>query len=214
MPSSGSAACVSWRTASAGSANAHVQSAGEHEVRAGRVPDPGRQVTLREAIPGADDDAVAALMVDYLDWALRRLREEYGVDDPPTEPALVRGSLASFRRPEGLTVLAEGHGRAVGVGALRRHRADVAEVKRMYVIPQARREHVGSAILDLLIEEARAMSARVLRLDTCRFMTDAQRLYRSRGFIERDPYPETEIPPRIQQHWLFFEKDLGGRLRA
>lgn len=164
--------------------------------------------TLREAIPGADDDAVTALMVRYLTWALRRLRAEYGVDDPPTEPSRVRESLSSYRRPDGLTVVAEEGGRAVGVGALRRHEPDLAEVKRMYVIPQARREHVGSAILDRLIEEARAMNARVLRLDTCRFMTDAQRLYRSRGFIERDPYPETEIQPRIQRHWLFFEREL------
>jgi GNAT superfamily N-acetyltransferase len=163
--------------------------------------------TLREATP-ADDDAVSALMVEYLSWALRRLREEYGVDDPPTQPALVRDSLASYRRPDALIVLAETGKRAVGVGALRRHDPSVAEVKRMYVAPSVRGERIGSAILDRLIEEARAMNARILRLDTCRFMTDAQRLYRSRGFHERDPYPETEIPPRIQQHWLFFERKV------
>jgi hypothetical protein len=39
-------------------------------------------------------------------------------------------------------------------------------------------------------------------------MTDAQRLYRSRGFIERPPYEGTEIPERIQQHWIFFEREL------
>jgi GNAT superfamily N-acetyltransferase len=166
---------------------------------------------VREAVPGADDDAVTALMVDYLAWALRRLREEYGIDDPPTEPRLVRGSLPLFQPPDGLTVLAEEGRGAVGVGALRRHGREVAEVKRMYVAPHARGGHLGSAILDRLIAEAGEMDARVLRLDTCRFMTDAQRLYRSRGFIERNPYPETEIPRRIQRHWLFFEKDLGRR---
>jgi GNAT superfamily N-acetyltransferase len=163
---------------------------------------------VREATPGVDDDAVTALMVEYLTWALRRLRQEYGVDDPPTEPALVRDSLAAYRRPNALILLAEATGSPVGVGALRRHAAGVAEVKRMYVTPSARLGHIGSAILDRLIGEARGMNAQILRLDTCRFMTDAQRLYRSRGFVERGPYPETEIPPRLQQHWLFFERRL------
>ena len=43
---------------------------------------------------------------------------------------------------------------------------------------------------------------------TCRFMTDAQCLYRSRAFAERPPYEGTEIPTRIQQYWIFFERML------
>jgi len=42
---------------------------------------------IREADPGFDDDAVAALMVDYLTWAIERLASEYGVDEPPTSVA-------------------------------------------------------------------------------------------------------------------------------
>ena len=133
------------------------------------------------------------------------------MDDPPTEPSLVRRSLSLFRRPNGLTLLVEGRGGAIGVGALRRHGSAVAEVKRMYVAPEARGEHVASAMLDRLIAEAGGMGAQVLRLDTCRFMTEAQRLYGSRGFVERGPYPETEIPPPIQQHWRFFERSLKSQ---
>lgn len=162
--------------------------------------------TLREASPDADDDAATALMVDYLTEAHGRLRDEYGVNDPPTDPALVRNSLAAYRRPEAVILLAERAGRSVGIGALRRQSGGVAEVKRMYVVPDARSLHIGSAILDRLIAEARVMDVRVLRLDTCQFMTDAQRLYRSRGFVERPPYPGTEIPPRLQQYWLFYER--------
>jgi hypothetical protein len=36
-------------------------------------------------------------------------------------------------------------------------------------------------------------------------MATAQRLYSSRGFVERTPYEGTEIPVRLQQYWLFFE---------
>jgi ribosomal protein S18 acetylase RimI-like enzyme len=85
---------------------------------------------------------------------------------------------------------------------------DIAEVKRMYVDPQWRDLHLGSAILDRLLDDARARRAGIVRLDTCVFMTDAQRLYRSRGFAERSPYQGTEIPERLQQHWIFFEAQL------
>jgi GNAT superfamily N-acetyltransferase len=147
----------------------------------------GSMWALREAEPGADDQVVTALMVDYLTWAHRELLLRYGIDDPPADPALVADSLAGYRRPDAAILLAERDGVAIGVGAIRRHGAEVAEVKRMYVVPAARRHHAGSAILDRLIEEAAAMDARTLRLDTCRFMTGAQRLYQSRGFLERGP---------------------------
>jgi len=106
-------------------------------------------------------------------------------------------------------LIAEHAGQAVGVGALRRHDQMVAEVKRMFVRPEARSLHLGSLILDRLIDEARAMGAQIVRLDTVRFMTDAQRLYRSRGFTERSPYEGTEIPESIRKYWLFFERAVG-----
>ena len=165
-------------------------------------------LTLREAEVGADDDFVTGLIVPYLAWASRRLLDEYGVEDPPTDPSGVRQSLAAFRRPHGVLLLAERDGRAAGIGALRQLSDTVAEVKRMYVVPGFRGSHIGSAILDRLIDSARAMGATTLRLDTCRFMSDAQRLYRSRGFGERGPYEGTEIPPALQPHWVFFERIL------
>jgi GNAT superfamily N-acetyltransferase len=167
------------------------------------------EFSVREAIPGADDQAATLLIAEYLTWALPKLRDEYGIDDPPTSPDQVAASLGGYRRPNGLLLLANDQaGTAFGVGALRRHDPAVAEVKRMYVRPEARSRHLGSLILDRLIDEARVMGARTLRLDTVRFMTEAQRLYRSRGFIERPPYDETEVPERMRQFWLFFQRDL------
>jgi len=147
-------------------------------------------------------------MVAYLTWGHQRLREEYGVEDAPSNPAHVAASLAVYRPPDGVLLLAERDGRVLGVGALRRLGANVAEVKRMYVAPEARSLHLGSALLDRLILAARGWNVPVLRLDTVRFMTDAQRLYRSRGFVERPPYEGSEIPPHLQKHWLFFERQL------
>ncbi|MGD0833232.1 MAG: GNAT family N-acetyltransferase [Candidatus Dormibacteria bacterium] len=165
---------------------------------------------LREAVAGADDTTVIGLFIEYLTWAGHRLLNEHGVDDVLTDTSRVPESLNAFRRPRGILLLAERDSRAAGVGALRRLARGVVEVKRMYVVPDRRGQHVGSAILDRLIAEARGMGATTLRLDTCRFMTEAQRLYRSRGFVEREPYEGTEIPPHLRHHWMFFERGMSS----
>jgi GNAT superfamily N-acetyltransferase len=164
-------------------------------------------IDLRETTPD-DDGAVTALMTAYLMWAHRILRDEYGVDKPPTDAAQVRESLHALLRPSAMILLAEREGDAIGVGAVRGLDTDVAEIKRMYVDPGARGLHVGAAVLDRLLDESRRAGAKIVRLDTCEFMTDAQRLYRSRGFVERSPYEGTEIPERLQKSWLFFEREM------
>jgi len=169
---------------------------------------------VREVEAGIDDDTAAGLMVEYLEWAHGRLREEFGVDNPPTDPGHAVRSFGQFRRPRGLFLLAECAGQPAGIGAMRLLSDDVAEVKRMYVVPGCRGRHISSAILDRLIGAAGDAGATTLRLDTCRFMSDAQRLYRSRGFVERPPYEGTEVPPRLQQHWVFFERSLDERSLA
>jgi GNAT superfamily N-acetyltransferase len=94
----------------------------------------------------------------------------------------------------------------VGMGALRTLEPGVVEVKRMFVRPEYRARGLGSGIVDRLLVEARqTLGAETIRLDTCRFMVEAQRLYESRGFSERDPYPGTEIPEPLQKYWKFYE---------
>jgi GNAT superfamily N-acetyltransferase len=155
-----------------------------------------------------DDDAVVALMTAYLDWAHAVLRDRHGVEEPPTHASLIRESLTGLRPPDATILLAERRGRAIGVGAVRGLTSSVVEIKRMYVDPSARGLHVGAAILDRLLDEGRRAGASLVRLDTCEFMNDAQSLYRSRKFVERDPYDGTEIPERLRRYWLFFERAL------
>ncbi len=166
------------------------------------------EAEIREAYSDADDAAAATLMAAYLTWAHDRLREEYGVQEEPADPSQVAAALGAYRRPSGVLLLAEWSGRPVGVGAVCQLSGDVAEVKRMYVIPEARSLHIGSKILDQLIDSAVEFGSQVVRLDTCRFMSAAQGLYRSRGFVERPPYEGTEIPPHLHKYWLFFERQL------
>jgi GNAT superfamily N-acetyltransferase len=160
----------------------------------------------------ADAEAVSELIFEYLTWGAVRLKEEYNVDDAPTDVRSVSESLRAFTPPGALMIVAEADDGLLGIAALRTLAPGVAEVKRMYVAPRARGLHLGSALLDAVLWEAReVLRVATVRLDTCRFMTDAQRLYQSRGFVECPPYAGSEIPADLQQYWRFFELDLEAQ---
>jgi len=97
-------------------------------------------------------------------------------------------------------------GRAVGMGALRVHGPDLAEVKRMYTLPEVRGQRVGSALLAEITALAESLRIPVLMLETGSVpgFEGAQRLYTRSGFKPRGAfldYPESK--------WsAFFEKPL------
>ena len=166
-------------------------------------------IVIRRADLAAEADEIAKLLVDYLTTALRELRETFGIQDSPTDVSGVRDSLSEYSDPsKALFVAQDPDGGLVGVAGLRTIEPGVVEVKRMYVVPESRGLRVGSQLLDRLLAEAEGLGAATVRLDTARFMADAQRLYRSRGFAERSPYPGSEIPPHLQQYWIFFERAI------
>jgi ribosomal protein S18 acetylase RimI-like enzyme len=74
-------------------------------------------------------------------------------------------------------------GRMVGMGALRRRSAEVAEVKRMRVHPDSQRRGVGRAILVALERRARELGYARLVLDTTTRQQAAIGLYRGHGFV-------------------------------
>jgi GNAT superfamily N-acetyltransferase len=154
-------------------------------------------------------EEISKLLADYLTTALRRLHETFDIEDSPTDVSSVRDSLREYADPSKALYVAEDEtGKLVGVAGVRTLEPGVLEVKRMYVVPESRGRRVGSQLLDRLLDEAEHLGAETVRLDTARFMADAQRLYRSRGFAERSPYPGSEIPPHLQQYWIFFEREI------
>ena len=62
------------------------------------------------------------------------------------------------------------------------------EMKRLFLLPAARGLGLGRALTERVIDQARRVGYRELRLDTLASMTAAQTLYRSLGFERIDPY--------------------------
>lgn len=78
----------------------------------------------------------------------------------------------------------------------------------MWVAPAFRRGGIAGDMLDRLMSVAEAAGYGSVRLDSPLFMTAAHALYRSRGFMDIAPYPESEIPDRYKSHWVFMERPI------
>jgi putative acetyltransferase len=76
----------------------------------------------------------------------------------------------------------------VGCGALRHDPAGYGEVKRMFVVPEARGLRIGRRILECLEDEARRSGLGELRLETGIHQPEALALYRRAGFRDRGPF--------------------------
>jgi len=119
------------------------------------------------------------------------------------DPALsISATDDEMSPPAGLFLLATLHGEPAGCGALKFRPGAGAEIKRMWVAPEARGLGLGRRLLTELEARAAARGVRTLRLETNRALTEAISLYRSAGYREvaafnDEPYAD---------HW--FEKML------
>jgi putative acetyltransferase len=100
-------------------------------------------------------------------------------------------------------------GVAVGCGGIALEDG-FAEVKRMYVRPQARGRNVARTLLARLEEEARAQGIGRLVLETGDVLHAAIRFYERAGFTLCDAFGvyATMPPPAIRRS-VFFEKRIG-----
>jgi len=88
----------------------------------------------------------------------------------------------------GLWLAVADGGEAAGCVALRRLEPGVGELKRLYVRPAHRGAGLGKRLVRTVLEEARGIGYRCVRLDTTPEMTGAIRLYESLGFTPIAPY--------------------------
>jgi putative acetyltransferase len=90
--------------------------------------------------------------------------------------------------PSGCLMLAGRDDEWIGCCALRRFDDHVCEMKRLYVRPGARGLRLGQQLAQSVVTKARMLGYGRIVLDTLQDMIAAQRLYRSLGFRETEPY--------------------------
>lgn len=132
---------------------------------------------------------IRELFVEYAEW----LQVNLCFQGFQQEVAELPGKYAP---PDGALLLAVYGDQAVGCVALRPlEDDDVCEMKRLYVRPEARGQHVGERLIKAIIAEAQRIGYRSMRLDTLPGKMDkAIAIYRRAGFREIAPYYDNPYP--------------------
>lgn len=128
---------------------------------------------------------------EYGDWAVEEYLRLTGEVVEPDHEAF-HDELPMMLADRGRLYLAELEGEPVATGAIKPLDATSGEVKRMYVLPHARGQGISRRMLTQLLGDAAEIGYPRVRLDTLSFMTAAQALYRSVGFVDAPPYPQSE----------------------
>ncbi|MBV9048449.1 MAG: GNAT family N-acetyltransferase [Solirubrobacterales bacterium] len=102
------------------------------------------------------------------------------------------------RPPAGQFFVAYLHGEAIGCGAVKHHADAPAEIKRMWIAPQARGLGLGRRLLQMLEECAASDGARAAHIETSAVLTEALALYRSSGWVEVAAFNDEPFA----DHWL------------
>lgn len=103
------------------------------------------------------------LAVQNYDEELAHLEEKYG-------------------EPAGRLFLVRCDGKDAGCVAIRKLEDGVCELKRVYLRPEYRGHGVGRAMMERIIDEARAEGYTLMRLDTTPYLDAAYALYEKLGF--------------------------------
>jgi len=101
---------------------------------------------------------------------------------PPTPDRTSTVTASEMAPPSGAYVVVREAGRVVAGGGIRRLSDGVCEIKRMYVVPEARGRGHGRRVLEALERAAVELGYRRARLDTAESMTTAMALYESAGY--------------------------------
>jgi len=167
-----------------------MPAAGEHRPVAKDQP-VSQRITIRVERP--DQAEVHALLLTVRSWAedLYPPESRHGLD------------LGAYARPDVTLFVAREGGVVLGCGAYRLQGDGSAEVKSMFVMPEARGRGIGRAIL-AAIEDAVRGRVTILRLETGIKQDAAIRLYENAGFRRRGPFGGYRDDPLS----VFMEKPL------
>jgi DNA-binding MarR family transcriptional regulator/GNAT superfamily N-acetyltransferase len=151
-------------------------------------------ITIEPEDPSTDD---ARWCIEQY-FAELEQRFDGGFDPARSIPA----DPAELTPPSGLQLVARRREQPLGCGALKLHGDEPAELKRMWVSPEARGLGLGRRLLRELEQRAADAGARAVRLETNGSLTEAIALYRASGYDEVAPFNDEPYA----HHW--FEKAL------
>jgi ribosomal protein S18 acetylase RimI-like enzyme len=120
--------------------------------------------------------------------------------------AVLDAAETENRPPRGIMRLAILDGTPAGCGTVQTLAPGDAEIKRVWIAPEARGIGAGRALMERLVADCRAMGFRRILMDTGRALPAAAALYDAMGFRRRGPY--RPMPPEARGVMIYFEMQL------
>jgi GNAT superfamily N-acetyltransferase len=185
----------------------------------GIAPDAaGGPLTVTTATATDVPAVVDPLFREYGEWVAGRLEQDVGITFTEADLArhhdAFRGELPRLLGSRGRVLVGRVGDDPVGVGTLKPVDGTTAEIKRMYVRPAAQGVGVGRAILARLLQDATAEGYATVRLETLRFMTTAQAMYRAFDFVEVARFDGSEVADTVlEPHTIFMALELAAGRR-
>lgn len=150
-----------------------------------------------EPRPYGDPDVVCLVAEVQAEYVVRYGSQDAAAVDP-----------AEFEPPAGLFLLGRLDGRPVATGGWRRAGPQEVEIKRMYVVPAARRRGLARAMLAELEATAAAAGYGRLVLNTGTEQPEAVALYEASGYRPVPGFGYYAGAPRAR----FYAKSVGVRV--
>ena len=158
-------------------------------------------------------EAFTELLRDYYALMVARIEADGGfAGDGSQAIEEFWGEVEKYMPPEGRLFLARNDAdEMIGCGMMKKIKPDTAELKRLYVKPEARGTGLGRHLVQRRIDAARNMGVKTLLVDTLKANVEMQGLYRKLGFEEIEVYPESatyQMVPELLPLMVFFRMDL------
>jgi len=128
--------------------------------------------------PGRVDVGEGAQLVAAFAAEIAELYDGLDID----APGMPTAGPDEMGPPDGAFLVGYAGGRPVCCGGVKQLPDGTCEIKRMYVVPGARRQGVARALLRALEGTARELGFTVARMDTGPRQQHAQALYESEGY--------------------------------
>ena len=104
--------------------------------------------------------------------------------------------------PEGIFLVGYEDKRPIAIGGLRRLQEGICEIKRMYVVPDARSRGVGRALLTALEQAGRQLGYERARLDAGPKQKHSRALFEKVGYLQIPKYNNNHIADYFAEKYL------------
>jgi len=164
--------------------------------------------------PDIHKEKILQVFGEYRDWFLEGFKVNTNKDFFQVSGLTISDynnsieHFLSLQPPKGNLLVTEVGEEIAGMGIIHKLSEDTGEVKRMFTRPKFRRRGLARKMLNRLLEVGRDLGCSRFLLDSPSWAYPSHGLYRSSGFTEVEEYPESEIPAKVRQYWIFMEKKL------